>query len=76
MFLYHLIISNYVIICYYILHQKSPKLLKIPENKMHRSYENYGNTVSSTIPIGLKQVLLKALYYLVRIPASLIMTFE
>ena len=31
------------------------KKLKIPEEKMHRSYENYGNTVSSTIPIGLKQ---------------------
>ena len=28
--------------------------LKIPECKMHRSYENYGNTVSSTIPIGIK----------------------
>ena len=28
--------------------------LKIPEAKMHRSYKEYGNTVSSTIPIGLK----------------------
>lgn len=28
--------------------------LKIPEEKMHRSYENFGNTVSSTIPIGIK----------------------
>ena len=28
--------------------------LKIPDEKMHRSYENYGNTVSSTIPIGIK----------------------
>ena len=35
------------------------KKLKIPENKMHRSYAEYGNTVSSTIPIGLKQELLK-----------------
>ncbi len=31
------------------------KKLKIPEDKMHRSYEHYGNTVSSTIPIGLKK---------------------
>jgi len=30
------------------------KKLKIPEKKMHRSYEKYGNTVSSTIPIGLR----------------------
>jgi len=30
------------------------KKLQIPEEKMHRSYEEYGNTVSSTIPIGLK----------------------
>jgi len=30
------------------------KKLKIPDNKMHRSYEHFGNTVSSTIPIGLK----------------------
>lgn len=30
------------------------KKLKIPEEKLHRSYEDYGNTVSSTIPIGLK----------------------
>lgn len=30
------------------------KKLKIPDNKMHRSYEDFGNTVSSTIPIGLK----------------------
>ena len=28
--------------------------LKIPDEKMHRSYMEYGNTVSSTIPIGLK----------------------
>lgn len=28
--------------------------LKIPEHKMHRSYEDLGNTVSSTIPIGIK----------------------
>lgn len=35
------------------------KKLKIPEKKMHRSYVEYGNTVSSTIPIGLKQELLK-----------------
>lgn len=31
------------------------KKLKIPEEKMHRSYQEYGNTVSSTIPIGLKK---------------------
>ena len=30
------------------------KKLKIPDKKMHRSYQEYGNTVSSTIPIGLK----------------------
>ena len=30
------------------------KKLKIPDEKMHRSYKNFGNTVSSTIPIGLK----------------------
>ena len=30
------------------------KKLQIPDKKMHRSYENFGNTVSSTIPIGLK----------------------
>jgi 3-oxoacyl-[acyl-carrier-protein] synthase-3 len=35
------------------------KKLKIPEEKMHRSYEDYGNTVSSTIPIGLKKEILK-----------------
>ena len=29
------------------------KACKIPEEKFHRSYQNYGNTVSSTIPIGL-----------------------
>ena len=28
--------------------------LKIPDKKMHRSYMEYGNTVSSTIPIGIK----------------------
>tara|TARA_X000000368_G_C22442671_1_gene455432 strand:- start:174 stop:509 length:336 start_codon:yes stop_codon:yes gene_type:complete len=28
--------------------------LKIPDQKMHRSYEDLGNTVSSTIPIGIK----------------------
>ena len=28
--------------------------LKIPDEKMHRSYMEYGNTVSSTIPIGIK----------------------
>ena len=26
--------------------------LKIPEEKLHRSYQEFGNTVSSTIPIG------------------------
>lgn len=35
------------------------KKLKIPEEKMHRSYEEYGNTVSSTIPIGLKIEMMK-----------------
>ena len=35
------------------------KKLQIPESKMHRSYEDFGNTVSSTIPIGLKQEFLK-----------------
>ena len=30
------------------------KKLKIKESKIHRSYENIGNTVSSTIPIGIK----------------------
>ena len=35
------------------------KKLKIPEEKMHRSYGEFGNTVSSTIPIGLKQEFLK-----------------
>ena len=34
--------------------------LKIPEDKMHRSYGQFGNTVSSTIPIGLKQELMKS----------------
>lgn len=34
--------------------------LKIPEDKMHRSYGEFGNTVSSTIPIGLKQELIKS----------------
>ena len=29
------------------------KKMKIPEEKFHLSYQNYGNTVSSTIPIGL-----------------------
>jgi 3-oxoacyl-[acyl-carrier-protein] synthase-3 len=28
--------------------------LKIPDEKMHRSYMEYGNTVCSTIPIGIK----------------------
>tara|TARA_Y100001980_G_C14556036_1_gene346163 strand:+ start:6656 stop:7672 length:1017 start_codon:yes stop_codon:yes gene_type:complete len=44
----------------FILHQANKFMLdslknklKIPELKMHRSYQNYGNTVSSTIPIGL-----------------------
>lgn len=36
------------------------KKLKIPEEKMHRSYGEFGNTVSSTIPIGLKQELMKS----------------
>ena len=36
------------------------KKLKIPEHKMHRSYGEFGNTVSSTIPIGLKQELMKS----------------
>ena len=36
------------------------KKLKIPEDKMHRSYGQFGNTVSSTIPIGLKQELMKS----------------
>lgn len=35
------------------------KKLKIPEDKMHRSYGEFGNTVSSTIPIGLKQEFMK-----------------
>ena len=30
------------------------KNLEIDESKIHRSYENIGNTVSSTIPIGIK----------------------
>lgn len=34
--------------------------LKIPEDKIHRSYGEFGNTVSSTIPIGLKQELMKS----------------
>jgi 3-oxoacyl-[acyl-carrier-protein] synthase-3 len=29
------------------------KKIKIPDEKIHRSYETIGNTVSSTIPIGL-----------------------
>jgi 3-oxoacyl-[acyl-carrier-protein] synthase III len=33
--------------------------LKIPEEKIHRSYQKFGNTVSSTIPIGLKMEMLK-----------------
>ena len=33
--------------------------LKIPEEKMHRSYREFGNTVSSTIPIGLNIEMLK-----------------
>lgn len=33
--------------------------LKIPEEKIHRSYQEFGNTVSSTIPIGLKIEMLK-----------------
>lgn len=33
--------------------------LKIPEEKIHRSYQAFGNTVSSTIPIGLKIEMLK-----------------
>jgi len=35
------------------------KKLKIPEEKMHRSYQEFGNTVSSTIPIALKIDMLK-----------------
>jgi len=35
------------------------KKLKIPEEKMHRSYQEFGNTVSSTIPIGLKKEIVK-----------------
>lgn len=30
------------------------KKLKVPEEKFYMSFENYGNTVSSTIPIALK----------------------
>ena len=44
----------------FILHQANKFMLdhlknklNIPESKMHRSYQKYGNTVSSTIPIGL-----------------------
>lgn len=33
--------------------------LRIPNEKMHRSYMEYGNTVSSTIPIGLKMEMIK-----------------
>jgi len=45
----------------FILHQANEfmldslqKKLNIPSEKMHRSYQKFGNTVSSTIPIGLK----------------------
>ncbi len=31
------------------------KKMKIPENKIVRELENYGNTVSSSIPIALKR---------------------
>ena len=33
------------------------KKLKIPEEKFYMSFKNYGNTVSSTIPIALKDAL-------------------
>ena len=45
----------------FVLHQANKfildamqRKLKIPDEKMHRSYMEYGNTVSSTIPIGIK----------------------
>ncbi|HIB84381.1 MAG TPA: 3-oxoacyl-ACP synthase, partial [Chromatiaceae bacterium] len=31
--------------------------LKIPQNKFHESYQYYGNTVSSTLPIGLVKLI-------------------
>ena len=46
---------------FFVLHQANKfllsqlkDLLEIPEEKFLTSYENYGNTVSSTIPLGLE----------------------
>lgn len=51
---------------YFIFHQANKFMLthlrdkiNIPENKFHIDMEEYGNTVSSTIPIALKSVFLK-----------------
>ncbi len=48
----------------FVFHQASKKvldnlsrLLSIPEEKMFRSYSEYGNTVSATIPIALKDAV-------------------
>jgi len=47
---------------YYVFHQANEYMLKylrkkceIPMHKFHMNMTNFGNTVSSTIPIGLKQ---------------------
>lgn len=49
---------------YFIFHQANKFMLeqlranlKIPKHKFLTSYENYGNTVSSTIPIGLFEAI-------------------
>jgi len=49
---------------YFIFHQANKFMLeqlrvnlKIPKDKFLTSYENYGNTVSSTIPIGLFEAI-------------------
>ena len=49
---------------YYIFHQANAHILRrqreildIPEEKFYINLEKYGNTVSSTIPIALKDAL-------------------
>lgn len=53
---------------YFIFHQASKividnltRILNIPSKKVYRNYSKYGNTVSSTIPICLNELLKKKL---------------
>lgn len=53
---------------YFVFHQASKividnltRILEIPQKKVYRNYSRYGNTVSSTIPICLNEMIKKKL---------------